>query len=87
MTTLLGAWDSGSFTPRLVEPASDEEAAVCKRCAVAQACLQGDTGSRQRLGAWLAAPLGAADATASDAERAAFATLALGAAASPPELA
>ena len=82
---LLGAWDAGSFVPRLVEPDSDEPASVCKRCEVAQACLQGDTGSRQRLAGWLADPQPAAGAALSVAEMALLAAFRLGARPSKPD--
>jgi len=49
---VLGAWDAGSFFPRLVEPAGDKEPARCKLCAVAEACLRGDSGHRLRLVDW-----------------------------------
>jgi hypothetical protein len=55
VSVLLDAWDTGSFFPRLVEPGSEEAPEICRRCEVAQACLQGDTGSRQRLAAWIEA--------------------------------
>jgi hypothetical protein len=76
---LLGAWDAGSFLPRLVKPDSDEQPSVCEHCEVAQACLQGDTGARQRLAAWLAEPRPDAGAGLSAAERALVATFQLGA--------
>ena len=82
---LLGAWDAGSFVPRLVEADSDEEASLCKRCDVAQACLQGDTGARQRLAAWLADPRPAAGAGLSVAEQALLAAFQLGARPSKPD--
>ena len=75
---LLGAWDAGSFAPRLVKPDSDEEASVCERCEVAQACLQGDTGSRRRLAAWLADSGSAPPAGPSLAEQALRAAFQLG---------
>jgi hypothetical protein len=66
---LLSALDAGSFLPRLVETDSDEGASLCERCEVSQACLQGDTGARQRLAAWLADPQPAAGAALSAAEQ------------------
>ena len=74
---LLAAWDAGSFAPRLVEPDSDDEASICERCEVAQACLQGDTGARQRLAGWLADPRPAAGAGLSAAEQALLAVFRL----------
>jgi len=76
---LLGAWDAGSFLPRLVKPDSDEEPSVCESCEIAQACLQGDTGSRQRLAAWLAEPRPEAGDGLGAAERALLAVFQLGA--------
>ncbi len=77
--TLLGAWDAGSFVPRLVKPDSDEEAPVCERCEVAQACLQGDTGARRRLATWLAQPRPEAAAGLAPAEQALIKAYQLGA--------
>jgi hypothetical protein len=50
--TLLAAWDAGAFVPRLREPARDQEPNGCRFCEVREACLRGDSGARQRLGAW-----------------------------------
>ena len=53
----LRAWDEGAFFPRLVEPNGRKEPGRCTYCAVAEACLRGDSGSRQRLLEWtLASP-------------------------------
>ncbi|MEE8278786.1 MAG: PD-(D/E)XK nuclease family protein, partial [Thermoanaerobaculia bacterium] len=49
---LLGAWRRGHFFPRLVEPDRDREPSRCGYCAVAEACLRGDSGSRARLRDW-----------------------------------
>lgn len=49
---VLAAWEEGSFFPRLVEPNGREEPSRCSYCAVAEACLRGDSGSRQRLSEW-----------------------------------
>ncbi|HVT17708.1 MAG TPA: PD-(D/E)XK nuclease family protein [Thermoanaerobaculia bacterium] len=48
----LGAWDAGSFFPRLVAPGGREEPKRCSFCTVAEACLRGDPGARRRLLAW-----------------------------------
>lgn len=51
---VLAAWEEGSFFPRLVEPDGRNEPSRCSFCAVAEACLRGDSGSRQRLSEWTA---------------------------------
>ncbi len=48
----LRAWDEGAFFPRLVEPNGRKEPGRCTYCAVAEACLRGDSGARQRLFEW-----------------------------------
>jgi RecB family exonuclease len=53
---VLAAWEAGSFFPRLVEPDGRKEPGRCGFCAVAEACLRGDSGSRQRLSEWTAGP-------------------------------
>jgi len=50
--TVLGAWDAGSFFPRLVDANKDTEPISCTYCDVATACLRGDSASRQRLRTW-----------------------------------
>jgi RecB family exonuclease len=50
----VGAWDAGSFFPRLVDPAGRREPSRCSLCAVAEACLRGDSGARRRLHEWAA---------------------------------
>jgi hypothetical protein len=49
---VLGAWDAGSFFPRLVDPSGRQEPSRCSFCAVAEACLRGDSGARRRLHEW-----------------------------------
>jgi superfamily I DNA/RNA helicase/RecB family exonuclease len=49
---VLAAWDAGSFFPRLVDPAGRKEPARCGYCQVAEACLRGDSGARNRLFEW-----------------------------------
>jgi hypothetical protein len=65
---LFGAWNAGGFLPRMLEADLESEPEACGYCDVAQACLRGDSGSRRRLAAWLAAdeadrsaPLGGAE--------------------------
>ncbi len=49
---VLGAWDAGSFFPRLVETNGRKEPNACRFCDVAEACLRGDSGVRMRLFEW-----------------------------------
>ena len=49
---LVGAWRSGHFFPRLVEPDRDREPPLCTGCSLAEACLRGDSSSRSRLREW-----------------------------------
>ena len=48
---LLGVWDRGSFTPRLVDTRGVEPRR-CATCEVKVACLRGDSGARRRLAEW-----------------------------------
>jgi RecB family exonuclease len=48
----LAAWDAGSFFPRVVDPAGRDEPPRCSWCAVAEACVRGDSGARLRLFEW-----------------------------------
>jgi hypothetical protein len=52
-STLIGAWKVGSFFPRLVEPDGQREFVGCSYCSVAEACLRGDSGARDRLVTWV----------------------------------
>ncbi len=52
LQTIVGAWDAGSFFPRLVDLEKDQEPGACRTCGVREACAQGDTGARSRLAAW-----------------------------------
>jgi hypothetical protein len=74
---VLAAWDTGSFFPRLVDPAGRQEPPRCSLCAVAEACLRGDSGARRRLHQWAAraATAAAPEPAATPAERAAEAAL------------
>ncbi|MEM6456239.1 MAG: hypothetical protein AAF772_14175, partial [Acidobacteriota bacterium] len=49
---LFALWDAGAFFPRLIEPGDDKEPRRCKHCAVAPACLRGDSGARGQLRRW-----------------------------------
>ena len=50
----LGAWDAGTFVPRVVDVRGQDEPLLCSYCAVAEACLRGDSGARARLAGWTA---------------------------------
>lgn len=52
VSATLSAWDAGAFFPRLVDPAGRNEPGRCSYCAVAEACLRGDSGARLRLFEW-----------------------------------
>lgn len=65
--TLLGAWDSGVFLPRLTDPTGRETGAACRFCEMRLACEQYDSGMRRRLLAWVAAEEGD-DATSAAAQ-------------------
>lgn len=47
-------WDAGAFFPRVVDPDGRREPIGCSYCAVAEACLRGDSGARGRLAGWTA---------------------------------
>ena len=49
---VLGAWEAGTFFPRVVDLAGRAEPGRCKFCDVAEACLRGDSGARGRLFEW-----------------------------------
>jgi RecB family exonuclease len=51
------AWDQGTFFPRLVEPDHQKnvEPKTCQYCAVAEACLRGESAPRGRIREWTAA--------------------------------
>jgi RecB family exonuclease len=51
---LLAAYELGAFPPILVGKKRAGKARACDSCDVAEACLQGETGSRRHLAAWLA---------------------------------
>lgn len=52
VSILLDSWYAGTFFPRLVEPDRDSEPRECQYCAVAEACLRGDSGARGRMRDW-----------------------------------
>lgn len=52
-STLLAAWDAGAFLPRLLQDDLRTTGKACKYCVVRVACLQGDSGARQRLARWV----------------------------------
>jgi len=51
---LLDAFELGVFPPKLLGGKRAGKARACGACDVAEACLQGETGSRRHLAAWLA---------------------------------
>ena len=68
---VLGTWDEGGFFPRLVDPKGQKEPTRCGFCAVSEACLRHDSGSRLRLFEWtVAAAAEAAEAGRTAAEAA-----------------
>ncbi len=52
---LVAAWRDGAFVPRLLRT-DGQEGPACGFCEVREACLQGDSGARGRLLAWLRNP-------------------------------
>jgi hypothetical protein len=66
------AWDRGSFMPRLVDSTGAKEPPTCRNCAVKEACLRGDSGSRHRLELWLLSARSQCAEMPLDAERAAL---------------
>ncbi|MBK8482117.1 MAG: PD-(D/E)XK nuclease family protein [Proteobacteria bacterium] len=52
--TLFAAWDAGLFLPRLALP-GEKPQRLCNRCELRAACVQGDSGARERQRRWLAA--------------------------------
>jgi superfamily I DNA/RNA helicase len=61
---VLSVWDAGSFFPRVVDTAGRNEPGRCGYCAVAEACLRGDSGARNRLFEWTERAREAAEAGA-----------------------
>ena len=51
LARVIGAWRSGSFFPRLVDPGG-RPFSGCTWCPVRPACLHGDSGARRRLESW-----------------------------------
>jgi hypothetical protein len=68
----LDAWDRGSFIPRLIDSSTGKEPRQCGSCAVKEACLRGDSGSRIRLEHWVESAQTADAAKPLEAERAAL---------------
>jgi len=66
----LGASDAGALFPRLVEPDLKSEGHACEWCEVKEACVRGDSGTRQRLVEWMRAREGEGERRLSEAERA-----------------
>jgi hypothetical protein len=64
---VLGTWDEGGFFPRLVDPKGQKEPVRCGFCAVSEACLRHDSGSRLRLFEWTVAEAAEAERTAAEA--------------------
>ncbi|MEZ5980451.1 MAG: hypothetical protein R3F34_19870 [Planctomycetota bacterium] len=80
LEVVLRARRFGLFLPRLVKNELDDESQPdqCSRCAVADACVQGDTAWRERQRAWSeAVRTGERDVYGDDAESAAIAWFAL----------
>ena len=50
---LLDAFERGAFPPRLLGEKRSGRGPACERCDVAEACLQGESGSAQHLAAWI----------------------------------
>lgn len=69
---VLAAWDAGSFFPRVVDPAGNNEPGRCKVCEVAEACIRGDSGARIRLFEWADRMRGARDLPAANPAEAAL---------------
>ncbi len=53
IATVFEVIERGSFFPRLVDAATGTEPRRCSNCEVKEACIRGDTGSRQRLERWV----------------------------------
>jgi RecB family exonuclease len=53
-SALLDAYELGAFPPVLLGAGRSGAARACASCDVAEACLQGETGARRHLAAWLA---------------------------------
>jgi hypothetical protein len=72
---LLAAFERGAFPPRLLGEKRSGKGPACERCDVAEACLQGETGSARHLAAWLTKHEHAPERLREPAERAALALL------------
>ncbi len=49
VAAVLDAWRAGTFFPRLTTPDGEKTNPACEFCEVRAACLQGDSGARERL--------------------------------------
>jgi hypothetical protein len=78
VAALLGAFDHGSFVPRLVTPDGGKEPQTCDWCAVSQACVRGDSATRRRLLRFVERARSGKREELSDAERALVAVFDLG---------
>jgi hypothetical protein len=78
VTALLGAFDLGSFFPRLVTPDGAREPQTCDWCTVAQACVRGDSAARRRLLRFVEGARSGKRRELGDAERALVAVFDLG---------
>jgi RecB family exonuclease len=71
---LLDAFERGAFPPRLLGETRSGKGPACESCEVSEACLFGESGSGQRLAAWITQHEEAPEGL-SDAARAALALL------------
>jgi hypothetical protein len=78
VAALLGAFDLGSFVPRLVTPDGVREPQTCEWCAVSQACVRGDSAARRRLLRFVERARSGKREDLGDAERALVAVFDLG---------
>ena len=78
VAALLGAFDLGSFVPRLVTPDGVREPQTCEWCSVSQACVRGDSATRRRLLRFVERARSGKREDLGDAERALVAVFDLG---------
>jgi RecB family exonuclease len=79
VAALLGAFDLGSFFPRLVTPDGSREPRTCEQwCAVSEACVRGDSATRRRLLRFVEDARSGKRERLDDAERALLAVFDLG---------
>ncbi len=77
LSAIASAWDAGAFFPRLLDKDLEKENPDCERCELAEACLRGDTGWRQRFARWVEAVRDGAVEAAGAEERALLAVWSL----------